>query len=262
MRNASYTKCRDCGGPCSRRAERCRSCREKFRWQDPTDPRRGPVYGLAPGDALWPLCACGCGDPVPARKANDLSRGFAKGEPCRFVAGHSGRPARKDHRDGEKHCANCDEWIAVDCFAHDARRHDGRNPWCRRCQAINTSNYHAANREKRAERARTYRETNLDGIRAYQLRWQQMNRQHHLDYARAQAQAYRARKLGAFVEHVDPLVVLELHDGICGNLRHRCGSFRVRGGSHRSTVAWRRSLLCEHSARAQVLQLPQAQQTR
>lgn len=37
------------------------------------------------------LCECGCGSPAPMAKFTSAKRGWKKGEPLRFVHGHSGR---------------------------------------------------------------------------------------------------------------------------------------------------------------------------
>lgn len=37
------------------------------------------------------LCECGCGEPAPISKVNRPERGYKKGEPQRFVIGHSRR---------------------------------------------------------------------------------------------------------------------------------------------------------------------------
>jgi len=36
------------------------------------------------------LCECGCGQPAPLAKCNDAHNGKVKGQPIRFVKGHSG----------------------------------------------------------------------------------------------------------------------------------------------------------------------------
>jgi hypothetical protein len=35
------------------------------------------------------LCECGCGNPAPLSKQTDKKRGYVKGEPMRFIAGHN-----------------------------------------------------------------------------------------------------------------------------------------------------------------------------
>jgi hypothetical protein len=47
------------------------------------------------------LCECGCGRPAPISPKDDAKRGYVKGGPQRFVAGHSGRGKKlsKKHRE-------------------------------------------------------------------------------------------------------------------------------------------------------------------
>lgn len=44
------------------------------------------------------LCECGCGGRVSIAKRNDTGRGWVKGQPIRFIAGHSLKP-----RSGSQH---------------------------------------------------------------------------------------------------------------------------------------------------------------
>jgi len=37
------------------------------------------------------LCQCGCGEPAPLARQTDRQKGWVKGQPVRFVAGHSNR---------------------------------------------------------------------------------------------------------------------------------------------------------------------------
>lgn len=39
----------------------------------------------------WPTCACGCGEPVPAARTSNRTRGRIAGQPLRYVHGHNGR---------------------------------------------------------------------------------------------------------------------------------------------------------------------------
>jgi 5-methylcytosine-specific restriction endonuclease McrA len=90
---------------------------------------------------------------------------------------------------------------------HYARHSERRSAYNRR--------YHAANRERRNAGSRRYRAANIEREKERQ---QQYGRSAAgLAKARKYASLRRARKRGAtHIEHVDPLVVLELHDGVCG----------------------------------------------
>jgi len=42
-----------------------------------------------------PLCACGCGDPTKLARQTDTKRGWVKGQPLRYLWGHSGHILRQ-----------------------------------------------------------------------------------------------------------------------------------------------------------------------
>lgn len=43
------------------------------------------------------LCECGCLQPAPIAKRNHRGLGYVKGQPKRFIHGHSGRPFQPGH---------------------------------------------------------------------------------------------------------------------------------------------------------------------
>jgi hypothetical protein len=216
MRKRQYMtgRCLDCGEPCSDRAERCRSCRERFRWRNPDDPRRVPPYPLTPEDALWPTCACGCGEPAPARKANDNVRGFVKGEPCRYVAGHFARTKIKLPQNGLYHCSCCDQVLPVEEFHREKGRPSGLSPHCRHCVKKRTAQWAAENPDRRRLTAKLYREANPEVAKRALARYRKTEKAAR--QARKNVAKRRARKKAQFVEDVDPAVVFERDKGICG----------------------------------------------
>lgn len=52
-----------------------------------------------------------------------------------------------------KKCSTCGFWFALDDFAVDSSRRDGRKPWCRGCDNAKSRAYYTANRKKVLERA-------------------------------------------------------------------------------------------------------------
>lgn len=170
---------------------------------------------MSPSDPDWPRCACGCGEPVPVRKASLPSKGLKRGEPCRFVAGHSSRLMRKPLRDGQKQCSACREWKPVAGFSKNATRASGYDPRCKACFSAYHREYQRKNRARRTEAARRLREANPDYQRQNVARWRERNRERHLAQARIYASARRARLRDQFVEHVDAFVVYERDRGIC-----------------------------------------------
>lgn len=113
---------------------------------------------------------------------------------------------------------------------------------CKACERAYARAWYAANRERKAASDRAYRERTREHRAAYDRAyhekhperraagwraWYAKNRDHHAATKRAHRAkhrasyrtynaARRARKREAFVELVDPLVVLEVADGACG----------------------------------------------
>ena len=215
MHKRGYTgRCTDCGGPCSDRAERCRSCREKYRWRNPDDPRRVPPYPLTSDDPLWPVCACGCGESVPARKANDKARGFVKGEPCKYVAGHSNRKRIKMPQDGMYHCCGCDQVLPVEEFHKSSSRPSGLSPHCRACVNERTARWAKENPDRRRLAGKIYRKAKPEVAARARAKYLKTEKAARL--ARKHTARRRARKKAQFVEDVDPQVLYERDKGICG----------------------------------------------
>lgn len=169
---------------------------------------------MHPSDQDWPRCACGCGEPVPARKANDYARGFVKGEPCKFVAGHSNRPRIKLPRNGVFGCSKCRQEKPVTEFHADSNRPSGLSPWCKDCQAAKARKHYRENRERLLAATAEYHAANPEVQRKARARY--TAKPEYAAQARRYASAYRARRRGAFVEHVDPITVFERNAGICG----------------------------------------------
>lgn len=75
-----------------------------------------------------------------------------------------------------------------------------------------TKEWRARNPKRVAEAGRVHYAANRGYYAEKNRKWRRENP----DKQRALVAAYRARKRGVFVEHVSALVVLELHDGVCG----------------------------------------------
>lgn len=76
--------------------------------------------------------------------------------------------------------------------------------------------HYAANRERRRESIDAWRDEHPDRVR--ELRRASSRR--NPDANRRRKAERRAREREAFVEHVEPMVVLESHDGVCGICGH------------------------------------------
>jgi 5-methylcytosine-specific restriction endonuclease McrA len=171
---------------------------------------------MKPTDPDWPTCACGCGEPVPVRKASKPELGLEKGEPCFYVANHSNRVLRKQIVDGLMHCARCDTLKPLESFGIDKTRPNGFHPTCLVCARARRRAYYRKNKARlnrqETERQRRAPERQRERMAAYRAR----NRERLNEDARVAASARRARIRDQFVEDVHHLVVLELDDGVCG----------------------------------------------
>lgn len=78
---------------------------------------------------------------------------------------------------------------------------------------------HSINRDEILEQQRAYRAKNRKVQQVREISWRDGNRDQWRETQRRGQAARRARKLGQFVEHVDPAVVWEREGGIC----HICG---------------------------------------
>jgi 5-methylcytosine-specific restriction endonuclease McrA len=151
-----------------------------------------------------------------------------KGEPCKFVAGHSARVHRRQIVDGAKQCPRCSEWKPLADFNRAATRADGHDVYCRDCMSEKHRRYNAENRERRTAKAREFRAQRPDYQRQNVARWRERNYEHHLAQARIYAAARRARLRDQFVEDVDAFVVYDRDGGVCGI----CGDPVSREGFH------------------------------
>lgn len=130
---------------------------------------------------IWPVCSCGCLEPVPLATKTHAAKGLVKGQPAQYVSGHG----RRHRRAG----------AYVESAAVRGKRAERSRIWRDR------------NAEKCRERGATYFQDNRE----------QINRQRRESGSAVKGAATRrARLLGAFIEAVDPLEVLRRHEGMCG----------------------------------------------
>lgn len=61
-----------------------------------TNPTAWRRHGMAIQDSTVKLCDCGCGRPTSLATRDDCRRGNIKGQPQRFVAGHSSKTMRRN----------------------------------------------------------------------------------------------------------------------------------------------------------------------
>jgi 5-methylcytosine-specific restriction endonuclease McrA len=127
-----------------------------------------------------------------------------------------------------KRCPRCGQLKEIEAFALcKTQRKDGRQAYCRGCQAAiyqlnrearlaKRREHYQANKATYQQRAAAWRLANPERDREMRKAAEKSWRKANADAARARTLSYRARKRSVWVEHVDPLVVLEMDDGICG----------------------------------------------
>jgi hypothetical protein len=64
-------------------------------------------------DEAVKLCECGCGEPAPLASQNSTSRGWVKGRPLRFVAGHNTPAAHGHGGRGQSRSPTYRSWAAM-----------------------------------------------------------------------------------------------------------------------------------------------------
>lgn len=114
-------------------------------------------------------------------------------------AGRRLREARELRAEGLKRCPTCEQVKALEGgFHRNGATREGYASQCRECANAAVSLRQAGDREGANQRHKAWRDENVEHVRAV---------------ARAKQSAVRARQRGA---HIDPLVVLEMDDGVCG----------------------------------------------
>lgn len=121
----------------------------------------------------------------------------------------------------DKRCSKCGETKPLNDFYANRKMRCGRDSWCKACSIRNTQAWAKRN----PERVKAWRAANRDRVNRYHHNWLAANPGYTQDWERrmrdpderaAREAKRRARQRKAFVEHVDPLVVLERDDGVCG----------------------------------------------
>jgi hypothetical protein len=97
------------------------------------------------GDPPVKLCECGCGKPAPLSRQGDTKRGLKKGQPQRFIRGHSSRgrvqsEAEKKQRSESVTRARAPDVQTLTC-GHPDRKHYG-NGLCHSCYVIKWGESH------------------------------------------------------------------------------------------------------------------------
>lgn len=100
-----------------------------------------------------------------------------------------------------RYCPKCDRELPLDAFYTNKAARDGYCPYCKEC-----SNAYAVERQRKDPAK----------LNARHKAWRCKNPEKAAAHGRKAASARRARIRDAFVEHVDPLVVFQRDEGVCG----------------------------------------------
>lgn len=131
----------------------------------------------------------------------------------------------------KKICSKCETALPITEFHKNSKLSDGVFNHCKSCEKIRRRLYYEANRQNEIDYAIGWQKVNPEAKREADRRYNRKHsalhvarvRQWCLDnpeqarrLARRKDATRRARLLGAFVEDVDPILVYERSNGICG----------------------------------------------
>ncbi len=115
-----------------------------------------------------------------------------------------------------KRCCHCKEKKVLDDFYRSRNRPDGHASVCKDCSKELRLEWIAAHPEKQAEYSRKHYRLHGETHRATTRRWVAEHPERAKEINRMAEADRRVRKRGQFVEHVDPMVVYERDEGLCG----------------------------------------------
>jgi 5-methylcytosine-specific restriction endonuclease McrA len=121
---------------------------------------------------------------------------------------------------GKKWCPWCQTAKSRSDFGPHKVNKDGLAGHCRSCKAEQQLEYQKRNKEKVNENVRNWYHRNGNGKQSWENKTK-ANPDLYRASGRKRRSKYRARLKKAFVEDIDPLVVYERDEGICGI----CGQF-------------------------------------
>jgi 5-methylcytosine-specific restriction endonuclease McrA len=139
-----------------------------------------------------------------------------------------------------KQCCRCSTEKPLSEFYTDRAKLDGKTSRCKTCCKIVATERYFNNHKDGLEYRRRYREAHREQMAEYKREWNDNNRERYRSSKRKNELSRRARKLDRFIELVDPMVLFERDNGICGICASQIkDDFHVdhivplsRGGSH------------------------------
>lgn len=127
-------------------------------------------------DIPYGYCHCGCGGKTSIAKHNHKTHGYIKGEPLRFIRGHSTKKRVIDRPEGSlKQCSQCEMLLDVSLFYSDTRTYDGLRPSCKDCLGSVNKAWRDKNPEYLRAYSAAYRLHNKDAICRMNRAWRAKN---------------------------------------------------------------------------------------
>ena len=94
-------------------------------------------------------CHCGCGRKTKIAERNYLSIGTRKGEPYKYVRGHTGlRQAGPEVPIGQKWCSECKTIKPLDEFFRNSNSPDKKQVFCKTCSITTHRNWYIRTRKQ------------------------------------------------------------------------------------------------------------------
>lgn len=145
-----------------------------------------------PASVPWGFCFCGCGQQTIISKYTDRAKGFAQGEPRRFVSSH--RMVKYLDTPEEKLCSTCGESKSVSDFPPSKHHSSGYASQCKVCKGAGDRRYYEANKEKVAKSQRRWYDANREHKREYDRHYNGANREKKREQGRQWQQANKEYK--------------------------------------------------------------------
>ena len=228
-----------------------------------------PHDSTLPTEIPYGYCHCGCGQLAPIAAQSDTARGYVKGKPLRYIAGHNARKFPPPP-DGYKVCCKCGKMKLATTEFFDRSKRDGLYCYCKECRSIARIDnrernieyqrvYYATHREQLLEKQHVYNATRRDRISERSRAWKKANPD-RVDFSN---RTRRARKNGAEGTHTtaDVQAQYERQKGRCFWCGEKVGdTYHVdhivplaRGGSN-----WPENLViaCPHCNTSRGTKLP------
>ena len=132
------------------------------------------------------LCQCGCGNAAPLYTKNDKRIGAVKGQPARFIKGHTGGPVAGPVRE-VKRCPSCTRDLpnTIEFYFRDSsRKSGGLSSRCKDCKMAESRQWKADHLEQQVAYMKEWRQKNAARFKAKIREWHKKNRSRYLKIVR------------------------------------------------------------------------------